>query len=212
MNLLEYFQTWDGALEENKRMRLANVILLGISAALTVKVFFHEPTVIIKPQMVTSEFEVNPGEVTQSFQSGWAGYFAYILGNFTPETVRNVDDTLAPFFSPEIYNEATVAIEKDAQAYEREGITQTFSPKETIFEPKSGKVFVYGLSYRRGPVDKPKRVPRTFEFKIGIHKMLPVINHIQGYDDKPRTTRELERIEQREERNRRKEAKKEGRK
>ncbi|MBS9424199.1 TraE/TraK family type IV conjugative transfer system protein [Photorhabdus caribbeanensis] len=199
MNLKKYLKTWEGSQTENKWGRIFQGGLIAIIFLLVIQVFSKETIVTIQPFTLTEEAWVTKNNASQSYKEAWGFAFAQLLGNVTPRTVDFVKERISPLLAPNIYQDVIDVIEIQAQQIKNDRVSMRFEPRFVEYEIKSDKVFVYGYSYIKGASSNEERSERTYEFVVKIANYAPVLDYIDTYAGKPRTTTVLEQLKRREE-------------
>lgn len=194
MKMSDYLKTWDGALAENRWNRMINTALAASIVVLTYVNFSKDQIVVIQPQTLGSEAWISTEAASRSYKESWGLYLAQLTGNVTPTSVGFLKDRLKPLLSPKIYGEVIDALEQQAQSIRDDRISIRFEPRTVEYEPSSNKVFVYGYSFTKGSSNREKQDDRTYEYKIEIANYAPLITDISTYAGKPRTQKELNRL------------------
>ncbi|MEK9497189.1 TraE/TraK family type IV conjugative transfer system protein [Photorhabdus sp. P32] len=199
MNLKKYLKTWEGSQTENKWGRIFQSGLIAIIFLLVIQVFSKETIVTIQPFTLTEEAWVTKNNASQSYKEAWGFAFAQLLGNVTPRTVDFVKERISPLLAPNIYQDVIDVIEIQALQIKNDRVSMRFEPRFVEYEIKSDKVFIYGYSYIKGASSNEERSERTYEFVVKIANYAPVLDYIDTYAGKPRTTTVLEQLKRKEE-------------
>lgn len=206
MKWVDFIQTWEGSLTENKWNRIFNGVLASVVLILTYMVFTKDQIVILQPETLGSEAWITKTESSESYKESWGLFFAQMTGNITPANVDFLKDRLKPLLSPAIYSEVIDTMEIQAQNIKNDRITMRFEPRFVEYETTTDKVFVYGYSFVKGSVGKEERDERTYEYQIQISNYAPLILDLNTYEGKPRTERVLEQLQKKEEVRRKRDA------
>lgn len=199
--MTKLLQTWEGVQAENKWNRIFIVLLLVGQLVLAVQLFSKETVVTIQPWTLNDDAWVTADAASASYKEAWGFALATLFGNVTPANVDFIKERIELLLSPSIYNEVMDVLEMQSQQIKIDRVTIRFEPRFVEYEPKTGKVFVYGNSFTRGVArDKEDRSERTYEFELSISNYLPVLEHLDTYEGRPRTESVLERLQRREER------------
>lgn len=201
MNLKAYLKTWEGLQAENRWGRIVQGALIAIVLVLVVLVARKETIVTIQPFTLSEEAWVTRNDASRSYLEAWGFAIAQLLGNVTPGSVDFVKERLSPLLAPSVYQDVMDAVEVQAKEIRNDRITMRFEPRFVEYEPKSGKVFVYGFSYTRGASSQADedRTERSYEFVLTVSNYLPVLSYIETYAGRPRTEVVLEQLKRKEE-------------
>ena len=199
MNIKDHLKQWDNVLAENtfhRWMLLASVITILILAYVAAE---KEQRIVLQPVTLKSMAWIEEGSASQEYYESWGHYLALLMGNIKPDRLSFIKDRLEPLLSEDIYNKAVVLFEEQAIDIRNNGATFTFNPTDVKYDTYLKRVFVYGFSEVRGPISKPRRVQKTYEYEIKISDFLPEVVFMEVYDGKPRDSvylaKEKERLE-----------------
>lgn len=202
MNLEAFKSTFDRAVKERNFSYVMNIGLLLILIPLVWHVITLEPTRILVPPKLSKEASVSADKADAEFVRHMALYFSYLLGNTTPEQVDQVSTLLEPYLGPSIRNAVLVGLQEDADRLKENNITRQFVVNNSFYEDETGKAFVFGNEYVSGTAEKRDRTRKTYEFVIEIEDFRPVIADLTSYEGDPRTLKQLELMQRREQRER----------
>jgi len=118
---------------------------------------------------------------------------AQLLGNVTPGNADFVKRSIAPVLAPSIYQDTMNALFQQVEQIKLDRVSTRLDPREVIYEPKTGKVFITGYSVAAGPAGKEERDTRTYEFIIRVHNYQPLVTYIDTYRGAPHTLENNER-------------------
>lgn len=201
MNLRNFGKTWDGAQAQAKWNHLFIVGLIVIVLLMTILLARRDTIVTIVPFTLTDEQWVTENDSSAGYKEAWGFMLAQLFGNVTPATVGFVKERVDRLLSPAIYSDVMNVLEVQARQIKADRVSLRFEPRFVEYEPKTKKVFVYGYSFTKGMgKDQEKRSDRTYEFDISISNYLPVLDFMETYEGRPRTTEVLQRLQRREER------------
>ncbi|CAM5562035.1 TraE/TraK family type IV conjugative transfer system protein [Eoetvoesiella caeni] len=198
MDLKNFLKTWEGTQAENKWSRLFIAGLLFLNCILAFQAFTKDTKVVLQPPTLSEEAWVTKNNSSRSYQESWGLYLAQLVGNATPATVGFLKDRIGPLLAPAIYSEVIEAIELQANQIENDRVSMRFEPRQVDYEESTNKVFINGYSFVKGVSGKEARTERTYEFQISVSHYQPLVDYINTYEGKPRTSRILGQIERRE--------------
>ncbi len=202
MKLEAFKSTFDRAVKERNYAYIINIGLLMVLIPLAWHVVTLEPTRVLVPPKLTKEASVSADKADAEFVRHMSLYFSYLLGNTTPDQVDQVSTLLEPYLAPSIRNAVVVGLQEDADRLKENNISREFVVSNSFFEDETGKSFVFGNEYVSGTAEKRDRNPKTYEFVIGIEDYMPVIEDVTSYEGDPRTLKQLELMQRREQRER----------
>lgn len=198
MKYLNFIKSYEGTLNENKWSRIIISALLIIAILLAFMAFNRKTIVTMQPITLVEDAWVTNNDSSISYKESWGYYLATLLGNVNPSTVTFLKERLGPILSPKVYNQAIDALESQSVQIINDKITLRFEPRFVEYEKSTNKIFVFGNSFIKGVNTDEQRTNRTYEFVIRISNYLPVLEYMDMYDDRPRTSEILERIERKE--------------
>lgn len=201
MKFKNYFKTWEGTQNENKWARL---FISGLILVVLLQSFFlfnKKEIVTIQPFTMQNDEWVTKDGSSDGYKEAWGFALAQLIGNVTPASVGFIKDRIDRLLSPAIYNDVMSVLDIQAQEIKSDRVSIRFEPRFVEYESESNKVFIYGYSFSRGASrDKEVRSEKTFEFEIEVSNYIPVIDYMDTYTGRPRTTKVLERLERTENR------------
>lgn len=196
MKFKSYFKTWEGTQNENKWARL---FISGLILAVLLQSFFlfnKKEIITIQPFTMQSDEWVTKDGSSDGYKESWGFALAQLIGNVTPASVDFIKDRIDRLLSPAIYNDVMSVLDIQAQEIKNDRVSIRFEPRFVEYESGSNKVFIYGYSFSKGVGrDKEVRSEKTFEFEIEISNYLPVIDYMDTYTGRPRTTKVLDRLD-----------------
>lgn len=192
MILKHMLKTWDGVMAENRWSRVIIVSLVLVVMFLTFMLSSKKTIVTIQPFTLTTEAWVTPDGASKTYHEAWGMAVAQLLGNVTPSNSSFIKDLLGPLLAPAIYQEVMDSIETQSQQIRNDRVSLRFEPRMMEYEEATGKTFVNGYSSLIGVNNNIVRNERTYEFTIRISNYLPVFEHLDTYQGRPRTQRVLQ--------------------
>lgn len=196
--------TFDRAMKERNFSLILNFMLVMVLVPLAWRVVTLTPERILVPPKLTKEASISANKADAEFLRHMSLYFSYLLGNTTPDQVDQVSTLLEPYLSPSIRNAVLVGLQEDASRLKENNISRQFVVSNSFVEDETGKSFVYGNEYVSGTAEKRERTRKTYEFVVEIKDFFPVILDLTSYDGEPRTLKQLELMQRREQREREK--------
>lgn len=188
----DFLKTWEGTEVENKWSRVFIGTLLLVIIVLVLLVSRKETVVTIQPWTLEGEAWVTKNNASQSYKEAWGLALSILIGNVQPSTVGFIKDRIAPILSPKIYQEVIDVLEVQAIDIKKDRVVMRFEPRGIIYETKTGKVFVEGMSYMKGvSSDKELGTRRTYEFVISVDNYMPKLEYIDTYENLAKTEKML---------------------
>jgi conjugal transfer pilus assembly protein TraE len=201
VNWKTYLKTWEGTQNENIFNRCVIGGLVVLLVIMMARLINEETVVTMQPFTLHDEAWVTEDASSVNYKEAWGFALAQLFGNVTPANVDFIKDRIDRLLSPAIYNEVINVLEVQSQQIKNDRVSIRFEPRFVEYEESSGKVFVYGYSFTKGMSNEAEiRTDRTYEFEIAISNYIPVIDFMDTYEGRPRTTEVLERLQRREER------------
>jgi conjugal transfer pilus assembly protein TraE len=193
MDIKKFLSTWKGTLWENKLQRYLIAALVASNIVLGLAAFGRSEVVVLTPPEITRALKVARDQGDQSYSETWGLALAQLLGNVTPGNADFVKRSIAPVLAPSIYQDTMNALFQQVEQIKLDRVSTRLDPREVIYEPKTGKVFVTGYSVAAGPAGKEERDTRTYEFIIRVHNYQPLVTYIDTYRGAPHTLENNER-------------------
>jgi len=194
MDFSKLRQTYKQVLSENQLHRVANI---GFAVAVTVlayAAFSKSPVVVMTPPNLTEAVTISKTKADPAYLKSWAFALAQTLGNVTPQNADFVKSGVLPFVAPSIYQDVLAALNEQVMQIQLDRVAISFSPREVIWEPETGKVFVPGQSITTGTMGKDDTSLRTYEFIIKVSNYAPVVTHLVTYRGEARTLKAIDRL------------------
>jgi conjugal transfer pilus assembly protein TraE len=209
MDMQNYSKQFDALLTENSLGRITITALAVLLLIVVIGYISKKPIVVFTPPTAVDDAWVSSEEASQDYLESWGLHLAGLLGNVAPNNVRFIKSALSPILSPAIYQEVNDALETQVQAIEEDQVSMRFEPKYVEYEPKTGKIFVFGNSYEKSAVNhnEEERNQKTYEFIIAIKNFAPHIVYINTYTGRPKNEKILEKLAREAEREARQERK-----
>jgi conjugal transfer pilus assembly protein TraE len=196
MNMAIFKRTWDGVNAENRFQRsvilgliVTNVITAGLA-------WRTERSVVLVPPDMSAEVELTRNAASSRMLEAWGLYLAELLGNVTPQNADFIKQVISPLLAAEIYRSVIDAMEEQIKDIKLDHVTTSFKPQHVLYEPESRKCFVSGDMNTVGPNGKGESRGRTYEFVLSIRNYRPRLEHIDVYQDEPRTLDRLKQMQQ----------------
>jgi len=186
MDFKKFFSSYTAVRQENWFYRVTCAALLALNLLLGVAVFFRQEVVVLVPPNLKQEIKVSLKKADKQYQESWALFFALLLGNLTPRNVDFVVEELEKYLAPPVYQDVMKDIYEQAQAIKDANVSASFSPREVVYDDKTGHVLVKGQVIMQGTFGKPQNLGKTFEFGIAVKNYFPQITYLDGYDKKPK--------------------------
>lgn len=193
MELKKFLASWKGTLLENRLQRYLIAALLVSNIVLGLAAFGRGEVVVLTPPEITRALKVARDQGDQNYSETWGLALAQLLGNVTPGNADFVKRAIAPVLAPAIYQDTMNALFQQVEQIKLDRVSTRLDPREVLYEPKTGKVFVTGYSVAAGPAGKEERDTRTYEFIIRVHNYQPLVTYIDTYRGAPHTLANKER-------------------
>lgn len=193
MELGKFLTTWKGTLLENRLQRYLIAALVASNIIIGVAAFGRSEVVVLAPSEITHAIKVARDAGDQGYSETWGLALAQLLGNVTPGNADFVKRAIAPLLAPSIYQDTMNALFRQVEQIKLDRVSTRFDPREVIYEPKTGKVFVTGYSVAAGPAGKEERATRSYEFIVHVHNYQPFVTHLDTYHGVPHTLENNER-------------------
>ena len=195
MELKQFLASWKGTRLENRLQRYLIAALLVANVALALAAFGRGEVVVLTPPEITRALKVARDQGDQNYSETWGLALAQLLGNVTPGNADFVKRAIAPVLAPSIYQDTMNALFQQVEQIKLDRVSTRLDPREVVYEPKTGKVFVTGYSVAAGPAGKEERDTRTYEFVIRVHNYQPLVTYIDTYRGAPHTLEHNERTD-----------------
>lgn len=173
--------------KENYWGRVVIALLASVVLLLGVRVFSEKTVITMIPPNLNEVSQQYTNKATAGIHKAWSLFVAETLGNVTPETVSFVKETVGPLFGPKIRDEALILLDRQIDTLKRDQTSYSFEPREVQFDEANGTTYVIGRHYtHQAGKALPDRVNRTYEFRWGFSKYMPVLEHLDTYEGAPR--------------------------
>lgn len=186
MKLNSFLQRWDTLIAENRFHRGMLLLCIAIIFVLAFVAAEKEQRVILQPVTLSKTAWVDQQNASINYFESWGTYLALLMGNIHPGNLNYIRERLEPLLDSGIYNEVVVRFNEEAQNIKENGATFNFEPRRTVYDRELGRVFVNGFSYVKGPISRPQRVERTYEYQLQVDNYLPKIVFMDTYEGQPR--------------------------
>lgn len=174
MDFKRYFNTFNGAILENRYQRVVQGVLAVAVLLLSIAVLTKDRTVVVVPAGMDMPGEVSNSAADESLQASWGLFLTSLLANVTPKSAPALGDTVKRFLHPSIYREIAAVIDEEARRLEQEQISLFFSPTNARYEPAIRAVVVTGEVTIRGARGTERREIRSYlmRFTVQQHNVL----------------------------------------
>jgi len=186
--------SFDQILKKNRQLKFCLAVVMVLSLFLTLALTDKRQEISLGHGQKAKD-AVTASTAPEPHHISWGMYVASKLGNSGYEDADSLKQTLSWIVSPSIYDDFNQILAGQIAGVKQEKVTYEFSPKKSLYESKSGKVFVTGYVKTQSGVGDPSKKMKTFETKFTFENYQPQLVWIDVYQGNGRTEKELRRLE-----------------
>ena len=188
MKMPNFFSGWDATRSAN-RMLLGVVAVLAFSNVfLAGKLALTHTQIRLIPPTLTKAVDVGYLTADADYYKAWGLYVAEMVGNLTPQQADFVATSVSKLFEPSQSMTVRNAIVSQGAAEEAGNVVTFFQAKQTIWQPATSTVFVYGKQRTMSPAGSLTASGYlTVQMNIKMLNGRPVLSNLMTYEDAPHT-------------------------
>jgi conjugal transfer pilus assembly protein TraE len=169
------------ALKIADNLSLSNIVLIIFIFFVSYHALNKKTVLVVVPPYLDERVTLAYNAVSENYHSKYSLYAAILMGNVTPATVSETVDALKYTFSPKLYSQMKMQLQKESDALKNSASTLQFIPKSWEYEPDTGKTFVTGKQVMRPLNGQPTQKLITYEFKLEVNNYVPWIKSFAIY-------------------------------
>lgn len=186
------FRTVEQAQKAVMLLLVSNIFFGVIATGAALKTFVSKEDIALVPPGLSEKVQLGWNGASPDYLKAWGLYFVLSVTNLTPRSVNFIADQLASYVAPEIYPDVRRNLQKAAAepAFVAAGTASKFEAENVLYEPSTGKVFVYGNMLIRDTAGRDETKPLTYELVIQIRDRRPWVTYIDSYPGREARTQQ----------------------
>lgn len=179
---------WDLSRKVAIGSTLSTFVLTCVVLVQGVVISSKSERIVIVPPTIDQTYQIQNDYANVEYYQSMATVFAGIIGQTTPKNLENTIKTLNQFLHPALVRQIGESLNALASKLPKENFSAWFLPKNTFYEPQTGKIFVQGTLQSSMVGSRILEQPVVYEFVIKMNAGKPQITHFNSYDGtRPRT-------------------------
>jgi conjugal transfer pilus assembly protein TraE len=152
-------------------------VLLGI------KVFMHAERVIIVPSHFKQSFWAEGEAISKEYLEEMTIFFANLLLNVSPESMRYQGDVALKYVSPEFHNVLFQRLIEEEKKLAKQSLSTTFRVKEVLADQEKNEVIIRGLLTQYVGEKKAGHRTESYKATYSYHSGILLLTGFEAWDD-----------------------------